>query len=481
MNVLTAIKGWWQRMFNTDIKKQFGVTGIESNDMRDAISMWMKIYQNIAPWVDSDNGIKSIEFAKKICEETAKLVCLDIGVEFDGKRKQAMTDFWDKSVNPRLRDWVEYGIATGSLILKPNGDGVDFITPDRFQIVETDGNGNIRGIVFQDTYRDENKFITKLEYHSFWTANVRQIGSDKYVPTTYYKIVNKAFMSKNSSELGTEISLAQTKWNKLQPETYITKQNDDQLSGMLFGYFKMPIANNIDLDSPLGMSIFSSAIEELADLDVAYSRNSEEIYDSGKIVLLDDRLTDASFQDRKGDRHRVRIPLPKFVKNVRNDEPNKFYQEIVPTLNTAVRKEGIDHYLSLIGCKCGYSNGYFVLDQKTGMITATQVESDDRETIQTVKDIRDKLKTCLEELFYAQSVFMDLYELAPVGEFKPSFNFGDITYSYEEDKQTWLKYVQMGKVPFWVYLVKFEGMSEEEAKKIQAESKEENMDLLQAE
>ena len=468
-------------MFTSEVKRDFGVTGMESQAMRNAVSLWLNVYQGQAPWVDPDNGIKSIKFAKYLCEETARLVCLDIDVQFDGKRKEAMQNFWNKSINPKLRNWVEYALASGSLVLKPNGEGIDFITPDRFEIVAKDGNGNITGIVFQDNYEEDGKHYTKLEYHSFWTANVRRLGSEEFVPTTYYQIINKAYMSKNESDLGVEIPLQQTKWNNLQPTTYITKQNDDKLNGMLFGFMRMPKANDIDLDSPLGLSIFANAIEELGDLDIAYSRNAEEIMDSAKIVLLDDRLTDYSYTDKDKKRHRRRLPLPHFVKNVRNDEPNNFYQEINPTLNTTTRQEGINNLLSLIGRKCGFSNGYFVLDQKTGMITATQVEADDRATIQTIKEIRDALKVCLDELFYAQSVFMDLYEEAPAGDYEPVYNFGDLSYSYEEDKQTWWKYVQSGKVPMWMYLVKFEGFSEEEAKNIQAESKEENMDLLQPE
>ena len=34
--------------------------------------------------------------------------------------------------------------------------------------------------------------------------------------------------------------------------------------------------------------------------------------------------------------------------------------------------------------------------------------------------------------------------------------------------------MQAGRVPFWVYLVKFENMSEEEAKKLEAAGKEAN-------
>ena len=55
----------------------------------------------------------------------------------------------------------------------------------------------------------------------------------------------------------------------------------------------------------------------------------------------------------------------------------------------------------------------FVLDEKTGMMTATQVEADDQETIRTIKNIRDPLKNALNDLFYALNKMADLYSGIP--------------------------------------------------------------------
>ena len=44
------------------------------------------------------------------------------------------------------------------------------------------------------------------------------------------------------------------------------------------------------------------------------------------------------------------------------------------------------------------------------------------------------------------------------------FSFGDITYNYQEDMANWWKYRIQGDVPAWMYYVKFEKMSEDEAK-----------------
>ena len=200
-------------------------------------------------------------------------------------------------------------------------------------------------------------------------------------------------------------------------------------------------------------------------MDIAYSRFSEEIVDSRRMVLLDDRLTKLpAYKNEKGNMVRPEVKLPKYIKSMPGMDNSEVYHEINPQLNTEIRKSGINQLLSLIGVKCGFSNGYFVIDEKTGMITATQVESDDRRTIQSIKDVRDAMQKCLDDLFYAQSVFADLYGLAPVGEYEAQFDFGDITYSEEEDRARNITLANAGYIPKWQYLVRFEGYSEEDAK-----------------
>ena len=104
------------------------------------------------------------------------------------------------------------------------------------------------------------------------------------------------------------------------------------------------------------------------------------------------------------------------------------------------------------------------------MITATQVEADDRDTIQTIKTDRDALRDAITQALAGADALVTLYNLAPLGEYDLAFDFGDITYSYAEDRQMWYNYAMQGWIPKWMYFVKFEGMSEEEAKAVTAEA-----------
>ena len=108
---------------------------------------------------------------------------------------------------------------------------------------------------------------------------------------------------------------------------------------------------------------------------------------------------------------------------------------------TDTRLSGLNAILSQIGYKIGYSNGYFVFNESTGIQTATEVEAEQQRTIQFIKDVRDKLESCVDGLIYALNVFADLYSLAPVGAYDVVYDFGDITYNRDEDRQRWWGYV----------------------------------------
>lgn len=277
------------------------------------------------------------------------------------------------------------------------------------------------------------------------------------------------------------MALKDTKWPELMADSPpILKANGESLDGPMFGVFVTPQANNVDKSTPLGLPVYAEAMEELKDLDIAYSRMTGEIHDSERIVLADDRLLSPAGTpvNKVNPGAAATKNLPKYVRNVYGEGPDSFYQEINPTLNTEVRVKGINALLSQIGYKAGFSNGYFVFDQKTGMVTATQVESDDRRTIQYIKDVRDQLEKCMDAVYYALSVYADLYGESPAGEYEVTYDFGDITYNREEDRARWWNYVNAGKVPAWMYFVKFEGFSEEDAKAMVEEATQKEDELF---
>ena len=450
MSILSRIRRWIDMIFASRAKEEFNITAVTSDAMGRIVQECGRVYGGVPDWVDAEDHIKTINFAKTICAETAALTTLAVGIQIDGSPRADYLQGIIDSVYYMLRHWTEYTCAYGTIILKPNGESLDLIMPEDYIVTALDGE-KITGAVFKDKAADQKKYYTRLEYHRFEDDGV-------------YYITNRCFAGETPNDPGKAIAIEDTPWKGLKEEVGI-----QGLDRPLFGVFRTPGANNVEIGSGMGLPVFYNALEELKDLDVAYSRISKEITDSKRTVLLDsDRLlptggrvtnTHGAFQAM-----REAMGLPDYVKNVYGDGQTSFYQEINPSLNTGERLTGLNALLSQIGFKCGFSDGYFVFDEKTGMITATQVESDDRRTIQSIKDMRDKLESCIDDVVYAANAFADLYGLAPAGSYEITYDFGDIVYNREDDKIRWWQYVIAGKVPAWYYFVKFEGFTEDEAK-----------------
>lgn len=455
MNILSNIGQWLRAFLKTRAEEEFGIKPITATDMLSFIEYCSHIYEGNPEWMTSDIG--TINFAKAICSETARLATLGLGVKFDGAKSDFLQDKFDKEVFYNLRHWIEYGLAFGTIILKPNGDSVDIITPDKFCVTETE-NGKITGVIFDNQLydADSEKWYTRLEYHRFEDGK--------------YTISNRCTISNDKNSKGKQIDIKDTPWKDLAED--IVAENVDR---PLFGVFRTPAANNIDIDSPYGMPIFADAITELRDLDVAYSRNAEEIFDSSRILMLDGDVMSPSgapitAANTNYNTYLTQLGLPKYVRSLYGNGDGNLYHEINPEMRTEQRLVGINALLSQIGYKCGFSNGYFVFNEREGVATATQIEAEQQRTIQLIKDIRDKIEDCLDGLIYAMSKFADAYDLEPIGEFETTYDFGDITYNVDEDRARWYSYVVAQKIPFWYFLTKFEGMSEEDAKALEAEA-----------
>lgn len=442
---------------SSDIGKVFGVDLITSSDMDNAIRMWDEISTGKPPWANADDDIETINMAKHITDTRAKLAMLDIGISISGSaRADYLQTVIDDLLN-RLPDRFAEAERLGGMIVKWNGQTWDFVMPGNFGITSQTDNGEINGAIFASHTTQGSGHYTRLEYHRF--------EGDRYIVT------NKAFKNETNGSgkysLGRPVTLQNVDaWAHLQDEVAILN-----LEKPLFAYYRVPGANIVDPASPLGQSVFANALTELKAIDVAVSRKNAEVDDSKHITFVGQTVIQNA--TTKG------ITLPRFVKGLGmglDDSETTSIHEHTPTMLTEARIKDINFNLSMAGVKCGFSEGVFVLDGQTGMITATQVEADDRDTVQTIKHDRDALKTALTQAIYGANAMASLYGLAPLGEYELDYNFGDITYSYEEDKAAWRSYAAQGWVPKWLYFVKFEGMSEKEAKKLTQEAAEANME-----
>ena len=430
-------------------KEVFGIDSAGSDQLSNWVNECVAAYQGTPCWVDSEEHIDTVVFAKAICSEVARLVMLGIGIHTGKSARAVWLQEQIDRVYYEIRKWVEYGCAYGTIILKPNNGQVDVYFPSEFEITSSH-DGIIDGVIFHNWKKIEKKWYTLLEYHRF--------------DGNHYLISNRCFIGNSKDDTKKPVDIANSPWAGIESEESLSN-----IKQPLFGVFRTPGANNIDIGSPYGLPVFSEAMQELRDLDIAYSRNAKEILDSKRTVLLD---SDRMLPGNKKKNQNGSVVLPDFVKMVDSTGglESDVYHEINPQLNTDVRISGINALLSQIGYKTGFSNGHFVFNEQSGIQTATGVEANQQRTIQFIKDCRDALENCLHGLIYGINSMADLYNWAPGGSYELAFDFGDITYNREEDRAAWWNYVVNGKVPAWRFFVKFEGMTEDEAKAMVAEA-----------
>lgn len=444
MRLIKFLKGVYYKMFPIgDIEKAFNINILVDNAMQNVITKADMMYSDTPPWL-KDN-LKTLNFQRVIPSEVARLSTLELDVTLScSPRADYINDVVQK-FKKNIRSNLEYGLSLGGIALKPNSvGGVDFIAPPRFLPTSVDGNGDIMGAIFLDFIQRNDKIYTKAEYHYFENG-------------TYF-IENKAFESNSSATLGMPVSLTDIEeWSQIEPATTITG-----LIKPLFSYFKVPNANNVSMGSPLGLPITHTSIQQIIDLDIAYTRFADEIEDSRKVGFYERSMVQSSNYDSQ-----IEVEIPRYYVPLSSCNAENLIQEFNPTLQPNERITGINHYLSLIGFQCGFSEGYFVFNEKTsGITTATQIEADCQRTAQLIADVRANLQIALDNLIYAIDKYIDLYTNVPTGKYEVSYYFKDINQSFEEDRQRFYNLAMAGKYPWRLYYINYEGYSEEEAQDI---------------
>lgn len=464
-------------LFKTSAEKEFNVDIISSDLMEMVQIEWQNIIKGRPYWLKEN--ARTINFAKFLCYYTSKKTCLDLNVTISGSdRADYINQCIKAMIQKSIRDKVEDACGAGGIILKPNGTynpagAIDYVMPGSFAVTEKNSNGDILGIIFIDRRIKGDDYYTRLEYQHFTSA----IGEDGKITGRTYAIENKAFKSRGSDSLGRSIKLTDVPEWKDIPE-YISISNVEK---PLFGYFKMPYNNTIDYASPEGVALFANCIEELRNLDVAWSRKDDEVDDSQHITFVDEN---ALMKRDKNTGDKSRLELPRFVKGLNMGiDAQHTVEEHVPTLLTDQRVADINSILSMISTKAGFSQGQFVLDRKTGRMTATEIESDDSETVETITDIRTALKTAIRDLIYALDKYCDIYFDMPSGYVnaldedvadEDIFYFKDLLASFEQDRQRAYQLMINGVYSKRKYLKEYEGFNDKEIDEMFAETEKEN-------
>lgn len=424
-------------------------SGISSVRMNDSINEWLDMYAGNVPWAGEDN--QQLGIPKTLSKEVARLVTLEMQISITGS---PLADFINEqfiAIRKEIKTNVEYACAGGGIVFKPYiSDGkivTEIIQANDFLPIAYNSSKKITGAYFIYRKWEGKKVYTRLEKH--------------VLEGRIYKITNKAYKSMVEESIGSECSLTEVKdWEEIAPETTIT-----DVTAPLFAYFRIPIGNNIDLNSPIGMSIFADAVNVIKEADLQWQRYLWE-YEGGEMAI------DASADAFKRAGGMPELPKGKErLYRVNNIDPasaggSELMKAWTPALRDANYHAGLHNILIKIEDSCSVSRG--TLTEVTELErTAYEMKILKQRSYALINDIQTSLGAALDDLAYAMYVLCVLYDLVPDGTYSTSYTFDDsIIVDAETERMRDMQEVAQGLMAKYEYRMKWYGEDEATARRM---------------
>ena len=398
------------------IKKALGVDIAVSPEMAESIYRWQRMYRNKPPWLNKD--VKGLNLPAAISSEFARLVTNEAKIEVSGSPRAEFIDSLLAGFKGNLRKYVEFAGATGGICFKPYPTGdtvaVDVVRAGNCYPTEFDSAGMMTGAIFPEFKRKGKKLYTRLEYHS--------LQGDKYI------VVNRAFVSTKAIvktdeivQLGMEIKLEDIEeWEDISP--YEEFRNADCA---LFSYLKIPLANNVDPDSPLGVAVYSRAEKQIQDADEMYGatlweyRSKETAIQASNEYFRHSRTGEVILP--KG-QERLYYPMGNGITDPTSGKP--LFNVYSPDIRDESFFNGYNRVIQKVEFNSGLAYGT-LSDPQNVEKTAEEIKTSKQRSYSTVKDIQNSTEEAIRSLVKAMEVWIDLGGLAPSGKVEVSCDWDD--------------------------------------------------------
>lgn len=451
----------------TDVKKIIGADVVVSETMSSAITLWRSMYDNNPPWINSK--IKSMGLPQSLSREIAQKVTLELKASITGGVKAAyMQEQLNRVIAALKNEKVEYALSRGTMVIKPfiSGDemGFDFIGVENIAPIAFSASGKMTAAVFADTRKIGKWFYTKLEYHQM-------------LPGKLYWVQNFCFRSTDQNILGVPANFADVPdWAEIVPNTGENGEPVQYIANVtqpLYGFFRYPSLNNIDINSPLGVACFSygqtpnGGIELFKQADRLYSNLVWE-FESGERAIYVDPLA----FDKDPATSKPILPDQRLYRTLdrTTDVGGKgnLFDAWTPEFRDASIRNGLNAIMRAIELNCQVAYGT-ISDPSTVALTATEIESSMQRTYVTVTSCQDALQSACDGLLYAMSVLIDQYRLVPRSSWAAVYDWGDSVLTDKEQKTMRLSQeVGQGITSKLEYRMQTKGEDEETAKKMLA-------------
>lgn len=414
-----------------------------------------------APTIADAKGVRNLyrlDAAKAICAEMAGLVwgddcSIDVSIKGrDEKTEDPLNAFVHKvltnnAFHTKMQESIEEAVALGGNALKTwcesrfddNGNTIPgteklmigYSMADQFVPLSWD-NAKVTEGVFISRQAKDGYYYTRLEWHR-WNGETYTVTNELYRS----EIQKGKTPGESQDILGMRYPL-----HEIFPN--LEEQTEIPVSESLFTYWRTPIANNLDDNSPLGISIYANSLDTLHALDICYDSFVREFRLGKKRIIVPAAAVRYVTDPQTGAQCRYFDANDETYEALNSDDPEALkVTDNSVTLRVDEHIAAINAFLSILCLQTGFSAGTFTFDQHDGLKTATEVVSENSKTYKTIKTIQKQLRPSLEHLVRNIIDVAILYEMtdengqsiealaAPGYEIKVTFDDG-----VTQDRQT---------------------------------------------
>lgn len=264
---------------------------------------------------------------------------------------------------------------------------IGFCMADQF-IPTAWNNAEITEGVFVSRQAKGGYYYTRLEWHK-WDGLTYYITNELYRSEMY-----KDGAKEPQDILGIRVPLAEV-YPLLDEESTI-----EGLEASLFSYFRTPTANNIDDNSPLGVSVYANAMETLHALDICFDSFVREFRLGKKRIIVPARMVKVVVDPLTGVQRRYFDATDETYEALSTDDPDSLkIQDNSVALRVEEHVEAINAFLNIFCLQVGLSAGTFSFDAKNhGVRTATEVVSENSKTYKTVRNFQNMVRPAIIRL-----------------------------------------------------------------------------------
>ena len=392
-------------------------TDLLDEQQKNRVTDWLEWYKGKTKYHDYYiyNGkqkvkktLKSLNIATQACGDLSDFFFnekLDITIDKEDINNQIQEILTQNGFiynSNRLMQLVK-ALGTGAYVAYlENGElKINYLNATNILILESDGQ-DVKSVLFYS----EKKVIGGTEL----TINAHILTE------TGYRIENRKFIRNDNATAYSEIEL-DPEIRSIDTKSFIPR------FAMLF----TPDVNNIDINSPYGISCYANAEDTILSIDSSYDSLDNEISSGKKRIYIKGGAV--SFNtDENGKMTPVFDNSDTTFYQVPGDENDPLITESQGELRIDSITEALQANINLFTSKVGLGHNYYKFKDGRAYVNTDNVISSNSDVYRKIKKQENVIQKAIEELIYAIAELIEV----PEEKFTISIDFDD---SIIEDKQ----------------------------------------------